>query len=178
MPGCFSVWFRITSWRIQRPRQTVLLPPDRRKRENRGGGGEGSSGTQPREDGSSDSGTDSKTRPFSAARHAPKLNAKEADPSDSADRVITAEFMDTPNKVIIKKVDQNGKRLDCGEFTFTDPNGNKIVKTNATGTDIDASMQGAVVLEGLIPGTWTYQETKAPDGYQIDNNVYKLTNVS
>ena len=53
--------------------------------------------------------------------------------------------MDTPNKVIIKKVDQNGKRLDCGEFTFTDPNGNKIVKTNATGTDIDASMQGAVV---------------------------------
>ena len=59
--------------------------------------------------------------------------------------MITAEFMDTPNKVIIKKVDQNGKRLDCGEFTFTDPNGNKIVKTNATGTDIDASMQGAVV---------------------------------
>lgn len=105
----------------------------------------GSSGTQPREDGSSDSGTDSKTRPFSAARPAPKLNAKEADPSDSDDRVITAEFMDTPNKVIIKKVDQNGKLLDGGEFTFTDPNGNKIVKTTATGTDIDASMQGAVV---------------------------------
>lgn len=134
-----------------------------------------SSSTHPQEDGSSDSGTGSKTRPFSAARHAPKLNANEADPSDSDDRVITAEFMDTPNKVIIKKVDTKGNLLDGGEFTFTDPNGKKIVKTTATGTDIDASMQGAVVLEGLIPGTWTYQETKAPDGYQIDNNVYTLT---
>ena len=132
-----------------------------------------SSGTQPQEDGSSDSGAGSKARPFSAVRRAPKLNANEANPSD--DRVITAEFKDTPNKVIIKKVDKNGKLLDGGEFTFTDPNGKKIVKTTATGTDIDASMQGAVVLEGLIPGTWTYQETKAPDGYLVDNNVYTLT---
>ena len=135
----------------------------------------GSSGTQPQEDGSSDSGTGSKARPFSAARHAPKLNANEADPSDSDDRVITAEFMDTPNKVTIKKMDQKRNLLDGGEFTFTDPNGKKIVKTTATGTDIDASMQGAVVLEGLIPGTWTYQETKAPDGYRIDKHIYKLT---
>ena len=132
----------------------------------------GSSGTQPKEDTSSDSGTDSKARPFSAARYAPKMNAAA---SNSDDRVITAEFMDTPNKVIIKKVDQNGKLLDGGEFTFTDPNGKKIVKTTATGSDIDASMQGAVVLEGLIPGTWTYQETKAPDGYRIDKHIYKLT---
>ncbi|MGN0362568.1 MAG: SpaA isopeptide-forming pilin-related protein [Bilifractor sp.] len=119
--------------------------------------------------------SNSSTHLFSGAHHAPKLNADSSSTSNSDDRVITAEFMDTPNKSILKKMDQDGKLLDGGEFTFTDPNGNKIVKTTATGTDIDASMQGAVVLEGLIPGTWTYQETKAPKGYQIDNNIYKFT---
>ena len=77
------------------------------------------------------------------------------------------------NKVIkgsveITKIDyENGKYLENAEITIRDSEG-KIVATGKT------DKNGKVLFEGLEYGKYTYEETKAPQGYILDNNKYSF----
>ncbi|MGY5266527.1 SpaA isopeptide-forming pilin-related protein [Paraclostridium bifermentans] len=70
-------------------------------------------------------------------------------------------------KIEITKVDSKDakKFLPGTEFTVFDKNGKEVSKAV---TDKD----GKVVFDNLVYGEYTYQETKAPNGYVIDNTKH------
>ncbi|MCE9677557.1 hypothetical protein LPC27_17495, partial [Paraclostridium bifermentans] len=70
-------------------------------------------------------------------------------------------------KIEITKVDSKDakKFLPGTEFTVFDKNGKEVSKEV---TDKD----GKVVFDNLVYGEYTYQETKAPNGYVIDNTKH------
>ncbi|WP_460411696.1 MSCRAMM family protein, partial [Paraclostridium bifermentans] len=70
-------------------------------------------------------------------------------------------------KIEITKVDSKDakKFLPGTEFTIFDKNGKEVSKAV---TDKD----GKVVFDNLVYGEYTYQETKAPEGYVIDNTKH------
>lgn len=66
-------------------------------------------------------------------------------------------------KIAIKKVDENKKVLLGAEFTLYDESG-KVVDKAVTGSD------GTVSFTDLKPGEYVLKETKAPEGYVLDDN--------
>lgn len=75
----------------------------------------------------------------------------------------------TPPSVSIRKYDGvTMKALSGAEFTFYDSNGN-AVKTVTTDS------AGRAYVSFTTPGTYTYKETKAPNGYEISGEVHELT---
>ncbi|WP_425332959.1 SpaA isopeptide-forming pilin-related protein [Bacillus nitratireducens] len=71
---------------------------------------------------------------------------------------------------IIKTDDKDqAKRLAGAEFTLKDAQGN-VVKEGIT-TD----KSGIVKVEGLVPGEYTLEETKAPEGYELTKQVIHVT---
>ncbi|MDZ5255304.1 SpaA isopeptide-forming pilin-related protein [Clostridium sp. LIBA-8841] len=70
--------------------------------------------------------------------------------------------------VKITKVDsQNNKLLEGAEFTVKDSDG-KVVQTGTTNKD------GIVEFNKLPYGSYTYEETKAPEGYVLDSTAVKF----
>ena len=71
---------------------------------------------------------------------------------------------------IIKMDDKDQtKRLAGAEFTLKDAKGN-VVKEGIT-TD----KSGTVKVDGLVPGEYTLEETKAPEGYELTKQVIHVT---
>ncbi len=71
---------------------------------------------------------------------------------------------------IIKTDDKDqAKRLSGAEFTLKDAQGN-VVKEGIT-TD----KSGIVKVDGLVPGEYTLEETKAPEGYELTKQVIHVT---
>ncbi|MFB6429945.1 MSCRAMM family protein, partial [Bacillus thuringiensis] len=71
---------------------------------------------------------------------------------------------------IIKMDDKDQtKRLAGAEFTLKDARGN-VVKEGIT-TD----KSGTVKVDGLVPGEYTLEETKAPEGYELTKQVIHVT---
>ncbi|WP_420535701.1 SpaA isopeptide-forming pilin-related protein [Bacillus mycoides] len=71
---------------------------------------------------------------------------------------------------IIKTDDKDqAKRLAGAVFTLKDAKGN-VVKEKIT-TD----KSGTVKVEGLVPGEYTLEETKAPEGYELTKQVIHVT---
>ncbi|MGF9957483.1 MSCRAMM family protein [Bacillus mycoides] len=71
---------------------------------------------------------------------------------------------------IIKTDDKNqAERLAGAVFTLKDAKGN-VVKEKIT-TD----KSGTVKVEGLVPGEYTLEETKAPEGYELTKQVIHVT---
>ncbi|WP_179864290.1 MSCRAMM family protein, partial [Bacillus wiedmannii] len=71
---------------------------------------------------------------------------------------------------IIKTDDKDqAKRLAGAEFTLKDVKGN-VVKEGIT-TD----KSGIVKVDGLVPGEYTLEETKAPEGYELTKQVIHVT---
>ncbi|WP_436513253.1 MSCRAMM family protein [Clostridium thermobutyricum] len=63
----------------------------------------------------------------------------------------------------ITKIGNDGEKLSGAEFTVEGPNGfNKVVTTNK---------DGVANLNNLSWGTYTIKETKAPEGYNLNNEV-------
>ena len=63
----------------------------------------------------------------------------------------------------ITKIGNDGEKLSGAEFTVDGPNGfNKVVTTNEA---------GVANLNNLSWGTYTIKETKAPEGYNLNNEV-------
>ncbi|MEJ3741653.1 MSCRAMM family protein, partial [Bacillus tropicus] len=71
---------------------------------------------------------------------------------------------------IIKTDDKDQTKLLAGaEFTLKDVKGN-VVKEGIT-TD----KSGTVKVDGLVPGEYTLEETKAPEGYELTKQVIHVT---
>lgn len=69
--------------------------------------------------------------------------------------------------IIITKVDSNGNKLSGVEFTIYAEDKKTIIYQGVTNED------GIIELE-LVYGKYFYQETKALDGYQIDDKLYEF----
>ncbi|KFM99306.1 choice-of-anchor A family protein [Bacillus clarus] len=61
---------------------------------------------------------------------------------------------------VIKKDAESGKVLESAEFRLKDENGQMVGETKTTNKD------GVVTFENLVPGKYTLEETKAPEGYK------------
>ena len=75
----------------------------------------------------------------------------------------------------IKKLDENGTALAGAVFTLSaDEAGTNVITTKTTGADGYAHFDGYTVPEGQDSVTYYLRETKAPNGYYLSDQVYKV----
>ena len=86
------------------------------------------------------------------------------DGSVTGDNTIT----DKPTEVTFNKTDEKGKPLAGAEITVYDKDGNAA----AVGITDE---NGVFTVYGLPEGEYTYRETKAPEGYLLNDTVYSFT---
>lgn len=67
-------------------------------------------------------------------------------------------------KIVVKKINEDREVLSGAEFTLYNANG-KVVGKTVTGSD------GTVSFEELEPGDYVLKETKAPEGYELSNEI-------
>ncbi|WP_411953819.1 SpaA isopeptide-forming pilin-related protein [Alkalibacillus sp. S2W] len=75
---------------------------------------------------------------------------------------ISHENLLSPGSVQLTKLGEGGNTLEGAEFMLLDDSGNEM-KTGLTTNE-----DGLLVVEDLKPGNYAFVETKAPDGYQLD----------
>lgn len=75
----------------------------------------------------------------------------------------------------VQKTDMDGNPLNGAEFTlYTDESCTNVYENdNFTGTVISAD-GGKLVIKGLDAGTYYLKETEAPEGYALNNTVFKV----
>ena len=91
---------------------------------------------------------------------------------DAVTHTYTFEITD-----FVKKTDMDGNALDGAEFTlYTDEScaEDKVYRNdNFTGT-VTSAGGGKLVIKGLDAGTYYLKETKAREGYALNNTVFKV----
>ncbi|MED1540334.1 SpaA isopeptide-forming pilin-related protein [Bacillus inaquosorum] len=104
-----------------------------------------------------------------------KITNTETKPID-----ITVENILTPGDVNVTKVDQDDKNtvLAGAEFKLLDASG-KPVKTDGFGKELPelwkTENKGQFTVKGLAPGSYQFIETKAPEGYKLDETPIEFT---
>ncbi|EJF47964.1 cell wall surface anchor protein [Enterococcus sp. C1] len=78
-------------------------------------------------------------------------------------------FVNYQGSAELIKVDKDGNTLAGAEFKVVDESG-KDVQTNLISNE-----DGIVEVAGLAPGSYSFVETKAPDGYLINTSLLKFT---
>ena len=73
-----------------------------------------------------------------------------------------------PGNFKLTKYDEanQGKKLPNATFALTDENGKKIYRTS--------DQNGVVNFEGIAPGRYSLEETRAPEGYQLTNKKWQV----
>lgn len=84
--------------------------------------------------------------------------------SENAQGTVTLNKVNTQNKFIIWKTDKDKNALSGAVF--------RIWRAGGSSTSYTTGADGEIVVKGLQPGTWYFQETKSPDGYALPDNVY------
>ncbi|PAF18659.1 SpaA isopeptide-forming pilin-related protein [Terribacillus saccharophilus] len=84
---------------------------------------------------------------------------------------VTAENALKPGVVSLIKVDKDNPEIHLAnaEFRLLDDKGN-IVKEQ-----LHTDGEGRIIVEDLAPGSYTFVETKAPVGYELDNTPIEVT---
>lgn len=93
---------------------------------------------------------------------------------DQVTPVVTEELQisNAPTELVIDKRESGSeKRLAGAEFTVRRKDGSAEEEPETYVTDED----GRIRLVGLLPGEYSVQETKAPDGYLADVRVFSVT---
>ncbi|MCY9081924.1 Ig-like domain-containing protein [Bacillus inaquosorum] len=104
-----------------------------------------------------------------------KITNTETKPID-----ITVENILAPGDVNVTKVDQDDKNtvLAGAEFKLLDASG-KPVKTDGFGKELPelwkTDNKGQFTVKGLAPGSYQFIETKAPEGYKLDETPIEFT---
>lgn len=77
-----------------------------------------------------------------------------------------------PGSFKLTKYDEanQGKKLQNATFALKDENGKTIYRTS--------DENGVVSFEGIAPGRYSLEETKAPDGYRLTNKKWQVTILS
>lgn len=90
---------------------------------------------------------------------------------DADGKVVGPNQLQIVNKkteLVINKYDsETNENLAGAEFVITDSTGKEVYR----GT---SDKDGLVVVEGLVPGEYSIQEVKSPEGYQTSEKVYKI----
>ncbi|MCQ6533131.1 SpaA isopeptide-forming pilin-related protein [Bacillus mycoides] len=73
---------------------------------------------------------------------------------------------------VIKKDAESGKVLEGAEFRLKNENGQVVGEAKTTNKD------GVVIFENLVPGKYTLEETKAPEGYKAVEVTVKVNVVA
>ena len=100
-----------------------------------------------------------------------QLNTKEFKFTVSEIGDIAGENLieDIPTKVVLSKTDNaTAKALPGAEITVYNANGEAVY----VGTTDTA---GQFVITGIVPGAYTFKETKAPAGYQLNTKVFSFS---
>ncbi|WP_424161688.1 SpaA isopeptide-forming pilin-related protein [Bacillus amyloliquefaciens] len=93
---------------------------------------------------------------------------------------ISAKNKLTPGDVTLTKVDHDDKNkvLEGAEFKITDTGGHPV-NTDGSSEDRPAlwktDKKGQFTVKGLAPGQYRFIETKAPDGYQLNEKPIEFT---
>ncbi|MGL4848798.1 MAG: SpaA isopeptide-forming pilin-related protein, partial [Clostridium sp.] len=83
---------------------------------------------------------------------------------------ITADFKNVKNSVKFTKKDEENKNVLSGAiFELYKAGESTPIKSYTTGSD------GTVIFDGLAPGEYEIKEVKAPEGYELSNEVIKVT---
>lgn len=82
----------------------------------------------------------------------------------SSQPVLDSSFF---GKFTVKKKDENDKPLSKAEFTLSANQGGFSQKK-------ESDNAGKIVFENLPPGEYTLKETKAPEGYELLKDCYKI----
>lgn len=92
------------------------------------------------------------------------------------DKTLTNEKQ--KGQIRLAKIDAASAALSGAEFTLYDENmvalKTGLTMTAAEAAAITGAAEGQLYFTDLAYGTYYVQETKAPDGYQRDNTVYKV----
>jgi len=80
---------------------------------------------------------------------------------------VDEEVQNNPAVISVQKCDIAGQILEGAEFKLTDANNRVIVP--------DVNKKGTIQFTSLVPGSYTLEETKAPQGYELrDEYLWKF----
>jgi uncharacterized surface anchored protein len=84
---------------------------------------------------------------------------------------VTAENTLQPGIVSLIKVDKDNPEihLENAEFKLLDEKGNTVKE------QLHTDGEGRIIVEDLAPGSYTFVETKAPAGYELDDKAINVT---
>ncbi|MGW6192836.1 MSCRAMM family protein [Bacillus cereus] len=104
-----------------------------------------------------------------------KLLKEEIEVTVEANRVVPVTVKNTKelgSLQVIKKDAESGKVLEDAEFKLKNENGQVVGEAKTTNKD------GVVTFENLVPGKYTLEETKAPEGYKAVEVTVKVNVVA
>ena len=97
---------------------------------------------------------------------------------DQEGKTTAFTLQDTPNRLPVKKTDQNGKAVAGAEFTLIDAavyNGTKQADSNTYSQTATTAADGLALFTEIPQGSYVLYESAAPDGYVLSTKTQAVT---